>query len=232
MRRKFVFSGLVVLIVFLMLFGTYRLMNSRSFQLFGGLIQQVETDQKVVALTFDDGPSGNVNEILPLLEKYDVKATFFLIGQDIEKYPEEAKKIVEAGHQVGNHTYSHNRMVFKSPSYIKVEIDKTNQLLRDAGYEGDIDFRPPNGKKLVGLPYYLHKQNIDTVTWNIEPDSYFTTPEEKIKYVKENITPGSIILLHPMYNDIDKVLAEIEGVIQVLVEEGYSFVTINELQGL
>ncbi|MFS0823957.1 polysaccharide deacetylase family protein [Bacillus sp. 1P02SD] len=232
MRRKFVVSGLVILLMFLMLFGTYRLMNSRSFQIFGGLTQQVDTDRKVVALTFDDGPSDNVNGILPILEKYDVKATFFLIGQDMEKFPEEAKKIVEAGHQVGNHTYSHNRMVFKSPSYIKEEIDKTNQLIRDAGFEDQIDFRPPNGKKLVGMPYYLHKQNINTITWNIEPDSYFTTPEEKIKYVKENITPGSIILLHPMYDDIDKVLAGIEGVIQVLVEEGYSFVTVNELQGL
>lgn len=186
----------------------------------------------MVALTFDDGPSENVNEILPVLEKYNVKATFFLIGQDIEKFPEEAKKVVEAGHQAGNHTYSHNRMVFKSPSYIKEEIKKTNQLIREAGYEGEIDFRPPNCKKLVGLPYYLHKQNIDTITWNLEPDSYFTTPEEKTRYVKENVTPGSIILLHPMYDDIEKVVAEIEGVIQVLVEEGYSFVTINELQEL
>ncbi|RFB18028.1 polysaccharide deacetylase [Bacillus sp. HNG] len=232
MKRKIVVSGLVILFLFLMLFGTYRLMNSRSFQLFGGLTQQVETDRKVVALTFDDGPSENVNEILPLLEKYDVKATFFLIGQDMEKFPEEAKRVVEAGHQVGNHTYSHNRMVFKSPSYIKEEINKTNQLIREAGYEGEIDFRPPNGKKLVGLPYYLHKQNIDTITWNLEPDSYFTTPGEKIKYVKEKTSPGSIILLHPMYDDIDKVLAEIEGVIHVLVAEGYSFVTVNELQEL
>ncbi|MEH7225981.1 polysaccharide deacetylase family protein [Bacillus sp. JJ1566] len=230
MKRKLVISGLVLLIIFFMLFGTYKLMNSRSFQLFGGLTQQVEMDQKVVALTFDDGPSENVNEILPLLDTYDVKATFFLIGQDIEKFPGEAKKIVEAGHQIGNHTYSHNRMVFKSPFYIKEEIEKTDLLIREAGYEGEIDFRPPNGKKLVGLPYYLNKQNKDTITWNIEPDSYFKTPEDKIKYVRDTIHPGSIILLHPMYDDINKVLEEIEGIIQSLQKEGYTFVTVNELQ--
>ncbi|MEH7388299.1 polysaccharide deacetylase family protein [Bacillus sp. JJ1521] len=232
MKRKFVLTGLVIVIIFLMLFGTYKLMNSRSFQLFGGLTQQVETNQKVIALTFDDGPSEKVNEILPLLENYNVKATFFLIGQDIEKFPEEAKNIVEAGHQVGNHTYSHNRMVFKEPSYIKEEIEKTDQLIRGAGYNGEIDFRPPNGKKLVGLPYYLNKQNKDTITWNIEPDSYHTTPVDIINYVKNTIQPGSIILLHPMYDDIDKVLAEIEGIIQTLQKEGYTFVTVNELQGL
>src|SRR5690606_15469160 len=160
--------------------------------LFGGLTQQVETNQKVVALTFDDGPTENVNEILPLLEKYDVKATFFLIGQDIEKYPEEAKEIAEAGHQLGNHTYSHNRMIFKSPSFIKEEIEKTDELIRKAGYEGEIDFRPPNSKKLVGLPHYLYKQKIDTITMNIEPDTFYTETEDRIQYVREQIIPGSI----------------------------------------
>ena len=232
MKRKLSISGLVILIIFLALLGSYKLMNSRSFQLFGGLTQQVETDQKLVALTFDDGPTENVNDILPLLDKYDVKATFFLIGQDIEKYQEEAKKIAEAGHQVGNHTYSHNRMIFKSPSYIKEEIEKTDELIREAGYEGEIDFRPPNSKKLVGLPHYLYKQKIDTITMNIEPDTFYTETEDRIQYVKEQIIPGSIILMHPMYEDSDKVLAEIEGIIQSLKDEGYRFVTVNELQGM
>ena len=82
--------------VFLLLLGTYKLMNSRTHQLFGGLTEQVETNQKVVALTFDDGPTKKVNQILPLLDKYNAKATFFLIGEEIEKHPEETKKIVQA----------------------------------------------------------------------------------------------------------------------------------------
>ncbi len=117
----------------------------------------VETNQKVVALTFDDGPTKKVDSILAMLNKYDVKATFFLIGNEIEKNQEEAIKIVEAGHQVGNHTYSHQRMVFKSPSFIKEEIEKTDDIIKSIGYEGEIDFRPPNGKKLAALPYYLDK---------------------------------------------------------------------------
>lgn len=118
MKKRLTFIGIGILIVFLLLLFTYKLMNSRTFQLFGGLTDQVETNQKVVALTFYDGPSKNVDKILPLLDKYQAKATFFLIGNEIEKYQEEAQKIVKAGHQVGNHTFSHNRMIFKSPSYL------------------------------------------------------------------------------------------------------------------
>ena len=230
MKRKLIFIGLGMLFVFLLLLGTYKLMNSRTYQLFGGLTEQIETNQKLVALTFDDGPTKNVSQILPLLDKYNAKATFFLIGEEIEKHPEEAKKIVEAGHQIGNHTYSHNRMVFKTPSYIKEEIQKTDQLIQKAGFKGEIDFRPPNGKKLVGLPYYLNKHNRDTITWNIEPDSYYTNASDKVNYVTENIKPGSIILMHPMYDDTGNELQAIEGVLQALSNEGYTFVTVNKLQ--
>ncbi|MFJ7306357.1 polysaccharide deacetylase family protein [Peribacillus frigoritolerans] len=230
MKKKLIFIGLGILVVFLLLLGTYKLMNSRTYQVFGGLTDNVETNEKVVALTFDDGPSKNVNEILPLLDKYDVKATFFLIGNEIEKYPEKAGKIAEAGHQIGNHTYSHRRMVFKSPSYIKEEIEKTDKLIQNAGYKGEIDVRPPNGKKIIGLPYYLNKNDRETITWDLEPDSYYTTASDKVKYVKENIKLGSIILMHPMYDDTGKELQAIEGILRELTNEGYTFVTVNELQ--
>lgn len=230
MKRKLVFIGLGILLVFLLLLGTYQLMNSRTHQLFGGLTEQVETTQKVVALTFDDGPTKNVNQILSLLDQYHAKATFFLIGEEIVKHPEEAEKIAAAGHQIGNHTYSHSRMVFKTPSYIREEIEKTDQLIQKAGYNGEIDFRPPNGKKLVVLPYYLNKHNRDTITWNIEPDSYYTNAADKVKYVTKNIKPGSIILMHPMYDDTGQELQAIEGILQALSKKGYTFVTVNKLQ--
>lgn len=207
-------------------------MNSRTYQVFGGLTEKVETDQKLVALTFDDGPTENINQILPLLNKYRAKATFFLIGEEIEKYPDETKKLVDAGHQIGNHTYSHHRMIFKTPSYIKDEIEKTDKLIQQAGYKDEIDFRPPNGKKLIGLPYYLNKHDRDTITWNLEPDSYYTKASDKIKFVVENIIPGSIILMHPMYDDSGNELQAIEGILQALTNEGYTFVTVNELQEL
>ncbi|WP_407270440.1 polysaccharide deacetylase family protein [Radiobacillus sp. PE A8.2] len=228
MKKKIIFICIAIFIVFLLLFCTYKLMNSRSFQVFGGLTNEVETNQKVVALTFDDGPTKNVDRILALLEQYDIKATFFLVGNEIEKNQKEAEMIVKAGHQVGNHTYSHQRMIFKSPFFIKEEIEKTDRLIRSVGFEGEIDFRPPNGKKLFALPYYLMKHNRDTITWNIEPDS----ADDKIDYVKRNVKNGSIILLHPMYDDSGEQLKLVEEIIKVLLKEEYEFVTVNELQQL
>ena len=232
MKKKIILIATAALFVFLLLFGTYKLMNSRTFQLFGGLTYKVETNQKLVALTFDDGPTENVDDILALLNEKDIKATFFLIGNEIEKNHEEAKKIVNEGHQIGNHSYSHQRMIFKSPSFIKKEIEKTDEIIRNVGYEGEIDFRPPNGKKIVALPYYLSKHNKDTITWNIEPDTLYTDAADKIEYVKENVTPGSIILMHPMYDETGEELKSLEGIIQSLVDKGYKFVTVNELQKL
>lgn len=231
-KKKLVLMGGGILLVLLLLLGTYKLMNSRTYQLFGGLTKQVETNQKVVALTFDDGPTDNTNQIMALLEEHNAKATFFLIGAEIEKNPEEARRIAEEEHQIGNHTYSHNRMIFKTPSYYKDEIEKTDQLIRNIGYKGEIDVRPPNGKKLIGLPYYLNKHKRDTITWNLEPDTFYTTVSDKVKYVTENIEPGSIILLHSMYDKTGEALQTIEGILQELSNKGYTFITVNELQDL
>lgn len=232
MKKKLISIGLGVLLLFFLLFGSYKIMVSRSFQLFGGLTDHVETNEKVVALTFDDGPTEKTEQLLPLLDRYNVKATLFLIGSDIEENPEEAKNVVNAGYQIGNHTYSHQRMVLKSPSFIKNEIEKTDKLIREAGYQGKIDFRPPYGKKFIGLPYYLNKHNRSTITWDLEPDSYYSTAADKVKYVKENVKPGSIILMHPWYDKSGEEIEAIKGIIETLTKEGYKFVTVEELMQL
>ncbi|GED62748.1 polysaccharide deacetylase family protein [Lysinibacillus fusiformis] len=229
MKRKLAYSGIVIVIILALAFSAYKLMNARNYQLFGNITSHVETNHKVVALTFDDGPTKNTDAILSLLDDYQVKATFFLIGKDLEGQPEEARKIAEAGHQIGNHTYSHKRMVLKSPAFIKHEIEKTDDLIADIGYTESIVVRPPYGKKLIGFPYYLNKHKRETITWNLEPDTFFTQADEKVRYVKENIRPGSIILMHPMYDSTGNELMAIEEILQTLMDEGYTFVTINEL---
>lgn len=153
-----------------------------------------------------------------------------MIGNDLEQNMDLGQKIVGAGHQVGNHTYSHQRMIFKKPSFIQREIEKTNQLIEESGFSGDIDFRPPNGKKLFLLPYFLNKQGIETITWNLEPDTFYSSVIEKVSYVTEHVKPGSIILLHPMYDET--VLETLEQILKSLSEEGYKFLTVNELQQL
>lgn len=230
MRKGVVISCIVLLVLFILFYGIYQLMNARTYQLFGGLTSQVDTKEKVIALTFDDGPTQNVEQLLPLLDQYQAKATFFLIGNELEKNLEAGKRIAKAGHQIGNHTYSHQRMIFKSFSFIEQEIERTNYWIREAGYEGEIVFRPPNGKKLVGLPYYLKKNNMQTITWNLEPDTYFSSVYDKVDYVIQHVKPGSIILLHPMYDRTGNELQVVETILDQLTNEGYRFVTVNELQ--
>jgi peptidoglycan-N-acetylglucosamine deacetylase len=232
-RRIFFIVALLCVSLALLGFGLLELINARSFQLFGGLVQRVDTAEKVVALTFDDGPTQRTESILAILEEADIKATFFLEGKTIAENMEEAQRIVDAGHELGNHTFSHQRMVFKSPAFVREEIESTDQLIQRAGYEGDIHFRPPYGKKLFFLPYYLNRHGRTTIMWNIEPDSYpdiAADSQNIIRHVQENIVPGSIILLHVMFdNDANDSLASISGIVTALNELGYSFKTVSEL---
>jgi peptidoglycan-N-acetylglucosamine deacetylase len=143
----------------------WNISKSRTFQMFGQIYPRVNTNEKVVALTFDDGPTNKTDEILSILSDLNVKATFFVIGADLEKNMSLGQRIVEAGHELGNHTYSHNRMVLKSYDYVRREIETTDSLIEKAGFHGDIVFRPPNGKKLFVLPYYLKQHNRKTLMW-------------------------------------------------------------------
>jgi chitin deacetylase len=234
MRRKKAVTVILLSIMLLIAAGiaAYKIMNSRKFQFFGGIVNRINTKDKVVALTFDDGPSKKVDDILSILNSENVKATFFLIGNEIKQYPEETKKLISSGQEIGDHTYSHNRMVFKTPSYIKNEIENTDNLIREMGYKDPIQFRPPNGKKLIFLPYYLKQHNRKTILWDLEPNSYpeiNSSSDKIVKYVADNVKPGSIIILHPMYDNKGTTIDAIRGIIQELKNKGYEFKTINEL---
>lgn len=230
--KKILVILLLIGILFIILESLWILSKSRTFQFFGEIYPRVNTAEKVVALTFDDGPTAKTEEILTILNNLNVKATFFVMGADLAQNMPEGQKIVAAGHQLGNHTYSHKRMVLKSYSYIASEIENTDRLIREAGYEQEIVFRPPNGKKLFLLPYYLKQHNRKTIMWDVEPDSF---PEigfssEKItQYVLDNTRPGSIILLHVMYDSRKESVEAIEGIVKGLRQQGYTFKTVSEL---
>lgn len=181
-------------------------------------------------------PSPFTGEILNTLKDKRVKATFYEIGQSIEKHPNEAKAIVQAGMEVGNHSYSHSRFLLKSQSFIDSEVQKTNKLIVDSGYKGEITFRPPNGKKLFSLPWYLRQHDIKTIMWDVEPDTYAGHLKEGDKkatfiadYVLENAKPGSIILLHPFCENCFSDRHAIGQIIDGLQAKGYRFVTVSEL---
>lgn len=228
--RKLFFT---ILILCAVLYGLWRLSNSRTFQVTGELISRVEMSDSLVALTFDDGPTpGYTDEILDVLNKHAISATFFLTGAEIETNQREAEKIINAGHQVGNHSYSHLQMILKRPEFIRNEIERTDYAIRKAGFSGEIYFRPPYGKKLFVLPVILESRGQTSVTWDIEPEFFAevrSSAEAIAGHVEEKVTPGSIILLHVMYPSGEESRRAVPMIIENLQQQGYRFVTVDEL---
>lgn len=214
-------------------YGTWQLSRARTFQLFGEIVPRVDTGRNVVALTFDDGPHGAAaDEILAVLAKHGVRATFFVTGADVEKHREAAAKLVRAGHELGNHSYSHRRMVLRSPRFIRDEFERTDALIRAAGHRGPIHVRAPYCKKLVALPWYFAKHDRIHVTFDVEPESdpeIDGNPSRIIAHVIERTEPGSIVLLHPWYRGREASRASIAPIVAGLKNKGLTFVTVNEL---
>jgi chitin deacetylase len=216
----------------LVLIATYRLHRSRTTQLFGELVTSIETTDSVVAITFDDGPSAYTDSILSQLRHEQISATFFVIGSAVARHPEVARRIVQEGHELGNHSYSHDRMVLMSMRTIRREVELTDSLIRAAGGSHRSPFRPPYGKRLVGLPWYLWRTNRPTVLWTLEPDSWFHDQEAIAKNVRELVRPGSIILLHVEVPARVEERAALGPIIRDLKQRGYKFVTVSELLAL
>lgn len=210
-------------------YGLLQVSKSRTFQFFGSIVSRVDTEEKVIALTFDDGPESYTNEILSVLKNKQVKATFYVIGERLQENLEIGKRITDEGHELGNHSYTHQRFLFKSQSFIDSEIQRTNQLIRETGYGGAITFRPPYGKKLFGLPWYLNKHDIETIMVDVEPDTYGTTSDFFVEYTVANTKAGSIILLHPFCETCGEARKAVPLIIDTLKEKGYSFVSVSEL---
>lgn len=223
----------ILLVILLALYGTWQLSKSRDFQLFGEIVPRVDTSEKVVALTLDDGPTPEYTAgVLEVLRARGVKATFFLIGGDAEKNPDEVRAIMAGGHELGNHTFTHPDMTLASVDKAKSEVERTDAALRSAGYTGEILFRPPFGKKLIGLPLYLADHHRTTITWDVEPESYSeiaADPKRITAYVLEKTRPGSIIIMHVMYKARETSRQALPDVIDGLKVRGFRFVTVSEL---
>jgi peptidoglycan/xylan/chitin deacetylase (PgdA/CDA1 family) len=226
--------GIGVLAVLAAMIGLWQLSKAQTFQVFGELYARVETSEKVVALTFDDGPSpANTPAVLELLARHQVKATFFMVGQNIEKHRELAARVVSEGHQLGNHSYSHSRLVLRSPSFVQQEISRTDALLREAGVRGEILFRAPFGKKLFVLPWLLAREHRKDILFDVVPDDHATQDAGLItSRVLDAVRPGSIILLHDGWAAKPGTLEAAGRILESLQAQGYRFVTVSELLAL
>ena len=214
------FSGLFAL-------GLREVVNSSKFQLFGDFVARVDTEELVVALTFDDGPHPkNTVRMLDLLDRHGVKATFFMMGRQVERHPAIAREVLARGHEAGNHSYSHPKLILMSPGRVQEEIARTDRLLREVGVTGTIPFRAPHASKFLVLPYVLHRMGKINVQGDVDPAEWKGRPAAVMtRSVLSQVRPGSIIGFHdtqgdPTQETEDRVLA-------ALLERGYRFETVS-----
>lgn len=186
--------------------------------------KNVDRDKKFVAITFDDGPNYNTNKVLDILDKYDVSATFFVLGSKIKGNEYILKKMKDSGMEIGNHTFSHLLLTKYKEDKIKKEIDDTSNLIFDVTGNYPKLLRPSYGsfnskiKKVANMPIIIW--DIDTLDWKYHNSKRITNR------VVSKVKDGDIILMHDIYSATANAL---NNIIPELQSRGYVFVTVSEL---
>jgi peptidoglycan/xylan/chitin deacetylase (PgdA/CDA1 family) len=202
--------------------------NSSTFQLFGDYVARVDTNDKIAALTFDDGPHPRYTpQVLDVLDRYGVKATFFLMGRNLERHPEVARETLRRGHELGNHSYSHPKLWLMSLGRIRDEIARTDELIRSLGVNGPIHFRPPHAAKFVELPYVLTSMQKLSVLGDVDPEEWKRRPAEVMTAsILRQVRPGSIIGLHDTAGP--ETIRTLDQTLAALTSDGYRFETVSQ----
>jgi len=191
------------------------------FKLFPSIIWKHNTDEKKLWLTFDDGPCLKTTPlILTILNDLGIKATFFLVGKDIEQFPELASEIIRKGHTVGNHTYSHKDGFITNNAIYYNDIEKNNKIENKA-----MIFRPPYGRITLPQIKYLRKK-YKIIMWDVFSWDFKKIRSKKIKKnILDNIEKGSIIVLHNNSKSYQNLKESLKSSIVELKDLGYSFST-------
>lgn len=191
-------------------------------------ISKMKTSERIVAITFDDGPTSHTLQALELLEKHQQKATFFFIGQRIQEAPEIARKTIEKGHLIGNHTFSHSKnMGFKNTQEMIEEIERCGEIITEITGQSTVYFRPPFGVTNPNIKRAVQRTQQQVIAWNIRSLDTVKTDEDVIyQRIIQRIKPGSIILLH---DTSDKTIRVLERLLQYMAENKYKSVRIDEL---
>lgn len=190
--------------------------------LYPGALWRMNPKEKKVYLTFDDGPIPEITPwVLDLLDKHTIKATFFLVGDNVRKHPEEFQMLLERGHRVGNHTFNHIRgFEFLSKNYL-ANTDKANELIQT-----DL-FRPPHGH-MRWLQYMVLKRRYTIVMWDLVTRDYSNKLNGKqvFEKIKKYVRNGSIITFHDSIKAEANMKYALPRTIEWLKKEGYSFGTL------
>jgi peptidoglycan/xylan/chitin deacetylase (PgdA/CDA1 family) len=205
-------------------------------QWYGRTFTGNSASRKQIALTYDDGPNDpHTLRLLEVLTKHGVRATFFLIGRYVHQRPDIAREVVGSGHVVGNHTFTHPLLIFKSAAEVREELQQCRQSLLDAvGVHSNL-FRPPFGGRRPGTLQIARELGLEPIMWNVTGYDWNAPPAAVIeRKISNRVRGGDVILLHDgghkqMGADRSQTVLATERLICRYKEEGYEFVTIPKM---
>jgi len=207
---------------------------SKGSQLFGPSVYRGSGTRKSIALTFDDGPSESTPRLLDFLEKESVPATFFQCGMNVERLPHIAGIVAAAGHEIGNHSYSHPKLPFKSREFIDREFSDTQCIIEGETGVTPLLLRAPYGFRWIGLREVQERLLLLGVMWTVIGFDWRWPAERVTDYVLHHRSPGGIVCLHDgrgvnVRPEIGNTLAAVREIVPRLKDEGYRFETVSAL---
>ncbi|GAA5081510.1 polysaccharide deacetylase family protein [Roseibacterium beibuensis] len=194
-------------------------------------VQRVNTRQPVVALTFDDGPHPRLTpQLLDILRAANVRATFYMIGRNVARYPQLVARVAAEGHEIGNHTWSHPSLYGRSDAGVLNEIDRTSLAIQDAVGRPPVTMRPPYGNFYDRQRLMLYaERNMPTVLWSVDPQDWRRPGSSVVRQrIVGSAHPGAVVLAHDIHGPTVRAMpSTIDG----LSARGFRFLTVSELIG-
>jgi len=205
---------------------------AKNSQLFGPTVYRGVRSRKSIALTFDDGPSESSAELLEYLEKEEVPATFFMCGMNVKRLPDIAGQVAAGGHQLGNHTYSHPNLFFKSRTFIDQEFTEAQKIIQFETGVTPMLLRAPYGFRWMGMREVQQRLSLLSVMWTVAGFDWRWPAGRIAGHILSHCAPGAIVCLHDgrgvkTHPDIRATLAAVRNIVPRLKDNGYTFETVS-----
>ena len=208
--------------------------RGRSSSVFGPSVWRGRRDSRALALTFDDGPSENTPRILDLLARYGVPATFFQCGANVRRLPEIARAVHEAGHVIGNHSFTHSLLSFRAQRFIEWELRLTQQTIEEHTGVRPLWFRAPYGVRWFGIGPVQRRLKLTGVMWTVIGYDWKLKADAVVRRVAGGVSNGAVLCLHDGRElrakpDIGATLDAVQRLVPLLLDQGYKFETVGRL---
>jgi len=233
-KKTVVSAAAALILAVILVSGAFaRLSLPRGRNDIDGVIWAVNTQEKAVALTFDDGPDPEYTSvILDILKKNGVKATFFTVGERVERFPKTSRAIVESGNEIANHTYSHPSLEQIKPKILTMELEKAHQAIVNTTNTEPALFRPPGGVYNDTIIDTAREKGYQVVMWSWTQDTRdWANPGTNmiVKKVVGNIANGDIIIFHDCGGNRSQTVNALQPIITALKAKGFDMITVSEL---